>query len=86
MKDVEQIDTCTGYGDGIDVFWNEDHIRNAQRAVDEECDAEDLGKEVVVVCIEVPTRRASLDLDGIEKLRSALDKAEAAHRARMNGA
>lgn len=86
MKDVAQLNTCLGYGDGIDVFWNDDKIKEAQDEVDEESANEEVEPDEVVVVIEVPTRRASLDLDGIAELRDALDKAEQAHRKRKKRA
>ena len=86
MEDVAQLNTCLGYGDGIDVFWNKDKIKEAQDEVDEESADNEVEPDKVVVVIEVPTRRASLDLDGVAELRSALDKAEEAHRKRKKRA
>lgn len=83
MKDVAQIDTCLGYGDGIDVFYNEGKLREAQREINEECAAQLYERDIAVVVIEIPTRSAALDLEGIGELRSALDKAEATYRERM---
>lgn len=86
MKDVEQINTCTGYGDGIDVFYNEDKLRKAQDDVNSECDDWGYERETVVVVLEVPARRASLDEDGIVALKFALDNALKAFQERRKTA
>ncbi len=86
MKDVVQIDTCLGYGDGIDVFYNEDKLDEAQDVVNEECDNSDHERETVVVVLDVPARRASLDEDGIVALKFALDNALKAFQERRKTA
>ena len=82
MKDHREIDTCMGYGDGIDVFWSKEKIREAQEVVNEECESWGNENQTVVVVLDIPTRRASLDEDGIAALKSVLDEALAAHRER----
>lgn len=82
MDNVHQIDTCLGYGDGVDVFFNADKLNEAQHDVNETARDEDREPDTVVVVLEIPTRRAALDIDGIGYLRAALDAAEAAFKAR----
>lgn len=79
MQNVTTVDTCAGYGDGIDVFYNDDKLAEAQDEVNEEAASNEDEPDTVVVVIELPSRRAALDLDGISALRAALDAAEKVH-------